>query len=187
MSDHPALRRVPCRVATLLLVVVAVSAATPSPCGAVRDGGAAPSSAAPAQRYSPPVVAQVIDPFRAPAGPYGPGNRRLEYATRAGDPVTAIGPGRVAFAGQVAGRLVVSIDHPDGLRSSVLGLLTISVRVGDQVVGGQMVGRSGVRLHLGVRRSGVHLDPATLFGDRGPARLVPLSRVLGFWPRAERR
>ena len=28
---------------------------------------------------TPPVDAPVLDPFRAPAGPYGPGNRGIEY------------------------------------------------------------------------------------------------------------
>ena len=122
MSDHAVPCRVPPRIAAFVVVVTASWAATVVPCGALGDGGAAAGSGAAAAVYSPPVVAPVIDPFRAPTGPYGPGNRGLEYATRAGAPVTAIGAGRVAFAGQVAGRLVVSVEHPDGLRSSVLGL-----------------------------------------------------------------
>ena len=123
--------------------------------------------------YSAPVDAPVIDPFRAPAGPYGPGNRGLEYRTRPGTVVGSIGAGTVAFAGQVAGRLVISIDHPDGLRSSLVGLAAIDTTVGRRVGHGAAVGRAGSVLHLGVRRHGVYLDPATLFGVRGPARLVP--------------
>ena len=58
-----------------------------------------------------------------------------------------------------------------------MGLAVVSVDVGDRVARGQVVGRSGVLLHLGVRRNGSYLDPATLFGSTGPARLVPLRRV----------
>ncbi len=128
-------------------------------------------------RYAAPVDAPVIDAFRAPAGPYGPGNRGLEYRTRPGATVRSIGAGTVAFAGQVAGRLVISIDHADGLRSSLVGLAAIDTVVGRRVGRGEVVGRAGPVLHLGVRRAGVYVDPATLFGATGPARLVP-------WPGA---
>lgn len=124
-------------------------------------------------RYSAPVDTPVVDPFRAPAGPYGPGNRGLDYRTRPGSVVGSIGAGTVAFAGQVAGRLVISIDHPDGLRSSLVGLAVIDTVVGRRVARGDAVGRAGPMLHLGVRRDGVYLDPATLFAGPGPARLVP--------------
>src|SRR5690349_10370437 len=68
--------------------------------------------------YRPPVDAPVVDTFRLPDGPYGAGNRGLEYATSPGDPVRAIGDGLVVFAGPVAGNDAVTVLHPDGLRSS---------------------------------------------------------------------
>lgn len=162
---------------------------------AVVDGGGRPSPTAPgggrpspvgAQGYSPPVDAPVVDPFRLPLGHYGPGNRGLEYRTAPGTPVRAIGGGRVAFAGAVAGRLVVSIDHPDGLRSSVVGLAVVSVRVGQVVSAREVVGSAGPTLHLGVRRDGRYLDPATLFSRRGPARLVPVGDDRGRRPGSAR-
>ncbi len=146
---------------------------------AVVDGGGREVSAGRSvrsPRYSPPVDAAVVDPFRLPLGHYGPGNRGLEYRTVPGTPVRSIGAGRVVFAGLVAGRRVVSIDHPDGLRSSLVGLAVISVRAGHRVAIGDVVGSAGPTLHLGVRRDGRYLDPATLFTRRGPARLVPIPR-----------
>jgi murein DD-endopeptidase MepM/ murein hydrolase activator NlpD len=126
--------------------------------------------------YQPPVDAPVVDPFRPPAHPYGPGNRGLEYAPRPGSAVRAIGDGRVVFAGPVAGRLHVSVDHPDGLRSTYSLLRSITVRVGTTVTAGQELGRSGARFHLGVRVGDEYLDPAALFAVAGPrVRLVPLS------------
>jgi murein DD-endopeptidase MepM/ murein hydrolase activator NlpD len=126
--------------------------------------------------YRPPTSAPVLDPFRPPPQPWLPGNRGIEYATAAGSSVTAIGRGRVAFAGPVAGRLVVTVDHPDGLRSSYVGLAEVVVAVGDRVRSGSVVGRAGGPLHLGVRRGDSYLDPALLWGRRvgaGRVRLVP--------------
>ena len=122
-------------------------------------------------RFTPPVDAPVADPFRVPNGPYGPGNRGIEYATAPGTPVAAIGDGVVAFAGQVAGRGVVSIDHPSGLRSTYTGLGEITVSIGDPVGGGSLLGRTAARLHLGLRDGRRYLDPAAFFGGF-PAVLV---------------
>jgi murein DD-endopeptidase MepM/ murein hydrolase activator NlpD len=117
-------------------------------------------------------VAPVVDPFRAPATRYGPGNRGLEYATIAGQPVGAIGPGTVVFAGTIASRRYVTVLHRDGLRSSYSYLATVEVAVGEAVSAGQRLGVAGTRLHLGVRRGDDYLDPASLF-RRGRPRLVP--------------
>jgi murein DD-endopeptidase MepM/ murein hydrolase activator NlpD len=167
------------RVAAAVVVAAAVGVVDVGRAGAVVDGGGrvVPStSSVTSPRYEPPVDAVVVDPFRLPLGHYGPGNRGLEYRTVPGTPVRSIGDGRVAFAGLVAGRLVVSIDHPDGLRSSLVGLGAISVRAGQRVSMGDVVGSAGPTLHLGVRRNGRYLDPSTLFARRGPARLVPVPR-----------
>jgi murein DD-endopeptidase MepM/ murein hydrolase activator NlpD len=126
--------------------------------------------------FQPPVDGQVVDPFRPPPEPWMAGNRGIEYATVAGTPVRAIGPGVVAFAGPVAGRLVVTVRHPDGLRSSYTGLATIEVRTGARVKSGEAVGRAADRLHLGVRRGTTYLDPASLWGrpvGGGRVVLVP--------------
>ena len=150
-----------------MFLVGVVGATTPAPAAAdPRDPAA----------YRPPVSGPVIDPFRPPPRPWMAGNRGIDYATIPGTLVGAIGPGRVAFAGAVAGRLAVTVDHPDGLRSSYVWLATIDVRVGDQVVAGDPVGRSGTVVHLGVRRGDTYLDPASLWGTRatvGHVVLVP--------------
>lgn len=115
-------------------------------------------------RFVPPVDAPVADPFREPSGPYGPGNRGIEYGTAPGTPVRAIGSGVVAFAGPVAGRGVVSVDHPSGLRSTYTGLAHLEVVVGQSVAQGQVVGRTLAHLHLGLRDGRRYLDPAAFFG-----------------------
>ncbi|MEZ5380714.1 MAG: M23 family metallopeptidase [Microthrixaceae bacterium] len=137
---------------------------------APRPPGVAPDGSRP--RFAPPVDAPIADPFRAPSGPYGPGNRGIEYATAPGTPVRAIGAGTVAFAGVVAGRGVVSVDHPSGLRSTYTGLASRAVGAGEAVALGQVVGTTAAHLHLGLRDGRTYLDPAAFFGA-APAVLVP--------------
>lgn len=124
--------------------------------------------------WSPPVEAPVQDGFRAPSHPYGSGNRGLEYRTTPGMPARAVADGVVGFAGPVAGRPVVSVDHADGRRSSLTGLATVAVSSGARVQRGDVLGTTGATLHLGVREGEVYLDPAALFARaRGELHLVP--------------
>jgi murein DD-endopeptidase MepM/ murein hydrolase activator NlpD len=149
---------------------IAVAILLLAPVVAAPRAGAARAPSGPA-RYRPPVEAPVTDGFRAPTSVYGAGNRGLEYGTTPGQPVGAIGPGTVVFAGTIAHRLYVTVRHPDGLRSSYSYLSTIEVRVGEVVTVGQRMGTAGTRFHLGVRRGDRYLDPASLF-RRGRPRLV---------------
>lgn len=137
----------------------------------------APGSApAPARGvYASPVERPVSAPFDMSAGPYGRGNRGLDYAVRAGDVVRAIGAGTVVFAGPVAGVTWITVLHPDGLRSSSGPMASVVVSKGDRVTAGQEIGTTGPTFHLGVRRGATYIDPAPLFRPRrGPARLVPV-------------
>ena len=123
--------------------------------------------------YSPPVNAPISDPFRAPAGPYGPGNRGIEYATAVGQVVAASADGTVEFAGQVALANHVVIRHADGLRTSYSFLASIRVTRGQAVRRGTVIGTAGRVTHFGVRTpDGLYLDPALLF-----ARVVISARL----------
>lgn len=135
-------------------------------------GRASPVSAA---DYVPPVEAPVVDPFRAPAHPYGPGNRGIEFRTRPGTLVRAAADGVVAFAGRVAGTLHVTVAHADGIRTSYSFLRTLRVIEGQRVLQRGPVGVAGSRLHVGARRGTTYIDPAGLWAA-GPPRvhLVPL-------------
>jgi murein DD-endopeptidase MepM/ murein hydrolase activator NlpD len=160
-------------------------AATPAGSVAVAPAGPAaasilarpadPPSETPSPVYIAPIDAPVIDPFRPPSNPYGPGNRGIEYATVPGTPVVAAADGIVSFAGQVAGSLYVTVQHPDGVRITASFLATIAVAAGAPVVQGQVIGTTGERLHISARRGDVYFDPASLWGS-GPPRvyLVPL-------------
>ena len=128
------------------------------------------------QVFRPPVEAPVSDPFRLPDGPYGPGNRGIEYATDAGDVVRASAGGVVEFAGPVAGNLYVTLDHGGGLLSSYSYLSRMSVSQGDHVVRGDVIAfASGRPLHFSVRKDGEYVDPAAFIGVRRVrVRLVPV-------------
>jgi len=124
--------------------------------------------------HDPPVDAPVIDPFRAPAGPYAPGNRGLEYDTIPGQIVRSSSDGVVTFSGQVGGNLFVTVRHSASLRTTVGFVESTSVQTGDIVVKGQPIAIAGHNMHFTARRDGQYIDPALLFQHfRVIVRLVP--------------
>jgi hypothetical protein len=125
--------------------------------------------------YEPPVDGPVVDPFRPPATPYGPGNRGLEVATTPGSPVRAAAAGRVTFAGVVAGERFVTVQHADGIRTTYGRLASVGVRQGSDVASGDVVGTAGRRTIWTARLGVAYVDPAVLL-DASAAfsvRLVP--------------
>ncbi|MEP7178039.1 MAG: M23 family metallopeptidase [Pseudonocardiales bacterium] len=163
---------------------VLVLAGPPAP-GPAQVPAPAPASAhaTPVLAYRAPVVGAVavIRPFQAPPGPYAAGHRGVDLVTAPGDAVLAPGSGRVRFAGVVAGRGVVVIEHPDGV-STEYEPLSVTVTAGEPVRRGQPIGRVGGShgtcppsgcLHWGARRDGTYFDPMTLLVALGPVRLLP--------------
>ena len=123
---------------------------------------------------TPPVPGPIVVPFRQPACTYCPGHRGVEYAPAPGTPVRAVAPGAVTFAGKVAGTLYVVVRQPDGLLATYGFLQAATVRAGQSVTGGTVVGLSSARLYFGWRRDGVPVDPTpALTGSRARPRLVP--------------
>lgn len=150
------------------LVVASLGVATVVPAAALPDDP---------WPYVWPVDAPVVEGFRPPATPYGPGNRGLEFATVPGTAVRSAGSGRVLFAGQVGGRLHVTVAHADRLRVSYSGLATMETSRGARLGQGEQLGTTADRLHVGVRLGTAYLDPAIVFGGRRVVRLVPASRA----------
>ena len=118
--------------------------------------------------------------FHAPAGPYGAGHRGIDVAAQPGTAVRAPADGVVSFAGVVVDRPVLSIQHSDGLLSSIEPV-TAQVAEGDRVSAGQVVGvvATGAHcsdrcVHFGVRRHGQYISPLLLLGGLAPAVLLPL-------------
>jgi murein DD-endopeptidase MepM/ murein hydrolase activator NlpD len=126
-----------------------------------------------------PVVVRAFDP---PAEPWLPGHRGVDLAGTLGQRVYAAGTGTVSFSGRVAGIGVVSITHPDGLRTTYEPV-TASVHVGNPITIGTPIGTIDGRLphcapgpaaclHWGLIRAGMYLDPLMLLG-LGQVRLYP--------------
>lgn len=125
--------------------------------------------------YRPPVEGAVVDPFRRPETDYAAGNRGVDLAAAAGEPVRAAAAGEVVFAGPVGGSVHVVVLHDDGLRTSLSFLESTSVRRGQRVVAGEVVGVAGGPLHFGVRAGYVYLDPMGLLRGLDPeVHLAPL-------------
>jgi murein DD-endopeptidase MepM/ murein hydrolase activator NlpD len=132
-----------------------------------------------------PVVGPILRGFDPPDSPYGSGHRGIDVAVTPGTIVVTPADGVVAFAGQVGGRLFLTIDHGGGLESTYSWLDSLDVRRGDPVVRGMPVARTGwghtgspvPHLHLGVRLDDAYVDPLTYLGPlsvSGFLRLAPL-------------
>jgi murein DD-endopeptidase MepM/ murein hydrolase activator NlpD len=125
--------------------------------------------------------------FLPPPDPYGRGHRGVDLVATPGAPVLATGPGVVAQAGTLAGRGVVSVVHPGGLRTTYEPV-TAAVVVGTPVARGTVLGTldaghpgcpAAACLHWGLRRRTAadvrreqYLDPLLLVG-LGRTRLWP--------------
>ena len=126
----------------------------------------------------PPLV---LTAFAPPANRYGAGHRGVDLAVLPGSPVVAAGTGRAVFAGALAARGVVSIEHSGGLRTTYEPV-TASISAGEWVTAGQQIGvlepghpgcAPASCLHWGARLPGrVYLDPMSLLAP-WRVRLLP--------------
>ncbi|MDQ4054676.1 MAG: M23 family metallopeptidase, partial [Actinomycetota bacterium] len=125
---------------------------------------------------------EVVAGFDPPDSPYGAGHRGVDLAGAVGQVVHAALPGRVSYAGSIAGRGVVVIDHGD-TRTTYEPVAT-TVALGSSVARGDPIGTlqlSGSHcfpracLHWGWIDGETYLDPLRLVG-LGPVRLLPLWR-----------
>lgn len=130
------------------------------------------------RQYSVPLTPRptVVRGFDAPEHRWQAGHRGVDLAATTGAPVLAAGAGLVRFAGEVADRPVVSIQHPDGVITTYEPV-TPTVSPGDHVGRGDPIGTVlaghpecpvAVCLHWGARlgagRTARYLDPLGLIG-----------------------
>ncbi|WP_277500331.1 MULTISPECIES: M23 family metallopeptidase [unclassified Nocardioides] len=165
----------PCPAVVVLVVAALTVLATPSTAPALAAPDPVPVGTWPLAPQ--PEVVRTFDP---PENPYGAGHRGVDLLGRPGQTVVAALPGRVSFAGPLAGRGVVVVDH--GATRTTYEPVTASVAVGDEVAAGAPLGtlvaagshcRPRACLHWGWREGDTYLDPLLLVGA-GPVRLVPL-------------
>lgn len=122
---------------------------------------------------------RIVAPYRAPVDDYAPGHRGVDLAPADSAAVRSPAAGVVAFAGAVAGRGVLTIDHGDGLVTTLEPLNT-DLRPGDAVLRGAYVGDIALgghaapgTLHFGVRLDGRYINPLLLLGGVPRAVLLP--------------
>ncbi|WP_425297635.1 M23 family metallopeptidase [Nocardia asiatica] len=145
------------------------------------------ATAAPEGRFGWPLQPRpsVVQRFDKPAQNWLPGHRGVDLAGAQGQAVFAAGAGIVVFAGTVAGKPVVSIDHPGGVRTTyepVRAEVPVGRRVGRGTrIGTLEAGHPGCAtacLHWGARAEGArgdreYLDPLGLL-QLTPLRLKPV-------------
>lgn len=169
-----------------VLMCAAIAAASPAAAAtrtpvADADAVAVAARAEPATVWQWPVTGTVSRPFQQPAHTYGPGHRGIDIAvTVPGEvAVRTPAPGIVAYAGTVVDRPIVTIDHGDGLVTT-LEPVVASRGVGEAVGAGEVVGTLGGggharagELHLGVRLDGEYINPLRLLAEVPRAVLLP--------------
>lgn len=127
----------------------------------------------------------VLRTFDAPAPNWNRGHRGVDLAGVATQPVYAAAAGTVVFAGELAGRPVISIAHPGGLRTSYEPVRA-AVRAGQLVDSGSAIGQlvaghagcgAAACLHWGAMWGPAshadYVDPLGLVATT-PIRLKPL-------------
>lgn len=127
-----------------------------------------------------PVRPVLVDrPFVAPAHEYGPGHRGIDLRPTVDDGVRAPADGVVAFAGSVAGRGILTIDHGGGLVTTFEPVST-DLAAGAAVVRGAVVATLAIgghaepgAVHFGVRLDGAYINPMLLLGGVPRAVLLP--------------
>jgi murein DD-endopeptidase MepM/ murein hydrolase activator NlpD len=126
--------------------------------------------------------------FVAPEHTWSAGHRGVDLVGAPGQAVRSALPGRVTFAGTIAGRGVVVVDH-GGFRTTYEPVSAV-LHVGDPTLAGTVVGtlQTGrshcpprTCLHWGLITGTGYRDPLTLLG-LGPIRLLPLTGEYRFTP-----
>ncbi len=115
---------------------------------------------------------RLVERFAPPPHPRSAGHRGVDLDATVGQPVRAPESGVVTFTGVIAGRGVVVLAHPGGLRSTfepVKGALPTGAVVERGQVVATVSATSGhcapaTCLHWGVLRGETYLDPLGLVG-----------------------
>lgn len=168
------------------LTRMAGSAATTNAVSGQVHAAVRPSAPARGSRWTWPLDRlEVVRPFDPPLVRWGSGHRGVDLRAATEAPVRAVGAGVVVFAGELAGRGVVSVQH--GALRTTYEPVAATVAAGDRVNPGEVIGTlaaapgsghcpSDACLHLGLRSGTAYLDPMLLFRPVR-VRLLPSRRA----------
>jgi len=144
-----------------------------------------PPTASASTLWLSPVTGHLEAEFRQPSSDWSAGHRGVDYATAVDQDVVATHSGKVVFSGMVVDRGLVTIEHENGLKSSVEPICP-TVKVGDLVATGQTIGSAcefpqytshcgrTFCVHFAIRNQFGYLSPLLLIGGLSPSRLKPL-------------
>ncbi|WP_344646389.1 M23 family metallopeptidase [Streptomyces durmitorensis] len=134
----------------------------------------------------------VVRGWEPPATEYGRGHRGVDLTAPPGAVVRAAAPGKVSFAGRVAGRGVIAVELAgtgDPPLRTTYEPVRATVKKGAEVAAGEALGVlelptahcPGSCLHWGLLRADAYLDPLSLMPPwllrRGASRLLPVKGV----------
>ncbi len=127
-----------------------------------------------------PVAGAVVTAYDPPEVRWGAGHRGVDLAAEPGAAVSATATGTVTYAGVLAGRGVVVVDH--GSVRTTYEPVVAEVAVGQQVGAGERIGTlaaghdcpASACLHWGLRAGEDYLDPLLLIGP-SEVQLLPRS------------
>lgn len=159
---------VPLASAAKATFTIAEPPATPRPTTRATDRPKAAATPRPsATGWSWPLIGRITQRFGESLTKYG-FHQGIDIDGDTGDRVRAARAGRVTLAGygDSCGGIQVQIDHGDGIATWYRHLSALSVRKGERVERGEVVGRVGntgcslgSHLHFAVRRNGDFVDP----------------------------
>ncbi len=130
-------------------------------------------------KLEPPVSGRALELFDSSATRYSAGHRGVDLAASPGDPLHSSADGTVYFAGMVAGRPTISVNHGGALRTTYTPAMA-HVATGQRVTQGQMIGTVGVDdhcqsacLHWALTDGVDYFDPLAQLSTPG-IRLLPM-------------
>ncbi|MDQ3877286.1 MAG: peptidoglycan DD-metalloendopeptidase family protein [Actinomycetota bacterium] len=139
----------------------------------------------------PPVYGAIERGFEPPAGAFGPGHRGIDFTAAPETQVVAAAPGKVTFAGPVAGTVAVTIRHEGGLETTYSSLSSVVVSKGEVVQAGSLIGTAeeshagaGEGLHFGVKLHGEYVDPQPYLTEQDISEALHLAPVVWQPPNA---
>jgi len=132
-------------------------------------------------KFEPRITSRFSASRKHPILGYARAHNGVDYYAPAGAPVGAVAPGVVTMAGWTnGGGRTVKLRHSNGYQTEYLHLSAISVRAGQRVGQGDLVGRvgktglaTGVHLHYGLKKNGRYVNPVIEHRNMPPGEPVP--------------
>jgi murein DD-endopeptidase MepM/ murein hydrolase activator NlpD len=139
-------------------------------------------------KFEPRITSRFSSSRKHPILGYARAHNGVDYYAPAGAPVGSVAPGVVTLAGWTnGGGRTVKVRHPNGYETEYLHLSAITVRAGQRVGQGDLVGRvgktglaTGVHLHYGMKKGGRYVNPVVEHRNMPPGEPVPPRFVNAF-------